>query len=74
MSSARSAVPTIVFLHGSGDNAQVWDAVIACLPQYTAIALDLPGHGALTNSPRPRQDVRGRLRRSGARRVDTARA
>ncbi len=53
MSSARSAIPTIVFLHGSGDNAQVWDAVIACLPQYTAIALDLPGHGALTNRPGP---------------------
>jgi pimeloyl-ACP methyl ester carboxylesterase len=53
MSSARSAAPTIVFLHGSGDDAHVWDAVVACLPQYTAIALDLPGHGALTNRPGP---------------------
>jgi len=53
MSSARSASPTIVFLHGSGDSAQVWDAVIACLPQYTALALDLPGHGALLDRPGP---------------------
>jgi pimeloyl-ACP methyl ester carboxylesterase len=53
MSSAQSAVPAIVFLHGSGDNAHVWDAVIACLPQYTAIALDLPGHGALIDRPGP---------------------
>ena len=53
MSSARSAAPTLVFLHGSGDNAQLWDAVIACLPQYTAIALDLSGHGALTARPGP---------------------
>ena len=53
MSSAGSASPTIVFLHGSGDSAHVWDAVIACLPQYTALALDLPGHGALLDRPGP---------------------
>ncbi len=53
MNSAGSAHPTIVFLHGSGDNVQVWDAVIACLPQYTALALDLPGHGALLDRPGP---------------------
>lgn len=53
MNSARSACTTMVFLHGSGDTAQVWDALIACLPQYTALALDLPGHGALTDRPGP---------------------
>ncbi|MGE5334596.1 MAG: alpha/beta fold hydrolase [Nitrososphaerota archaeon] len=53
MSSARSAAPTLVFIHGSGDNARLWDGVIACLPQYTAVALDLPGHGALRDRPGP---------------------
>lgn len=53
MNSARSATPTIVLLHGSGDNAHVWDELIVCLPQYTTIALDLPGHGALTERPGP---------------------
>lgn len=53
MSSAESAAPTLVFLHGSGDDAHVWDALIAHLPEYAAIALDLPGHGALTNRPGP---------------------
>lgn len=77
MSSARSAAPTLVFLHGSGDNAQLWDAVIACLPQYTAIALDLPGHGALTDRPGPTTmsvddyagAVRAELTRRGLRHV-----
>lgn len=55
MGSAKSAAPAIVFIHGSGDNAATWDAVIACLPQYTAIALDLPGHGALIDRPGPAQ-------------------
>ena len=51
MSSASNAHPTMVFIHGSGDNARVWGAVIAALPQYTAVALDLPGHGALIDRP-----------------------
>lgn len=53
MSSANNTHPTFVFIHGSGDNAHVWDAVIAALPQYTALALDLPGHGALIDRPGP---------------------
>jgi pimeloyl-ACP methyl ester carboxylesterase len=53
MTSDGSASPTIVFLHGSGDSAQVWDAVIDCLPHYTTLALDLPGHGALFDRPGP---------------------
>lgn len=72
MSSARSAAPTLVMLHGSGDNAQVWDALIARLPQYTALALDLPGHGALTGRPGPAtmmvDDYAGAVRAELARR------
>jgi pimeloyl-ACP methyl ester carboxylesterase len=52
-SNASRAKPTLVFIHGSGDDAQIWDALIACLPQYTALALDLPGHGARTDDPGP---------------------
>jgi pimeloyl-ACP methyl ester carboxylesterase len=44
---------TIVFLHGSGDSAGVWDGVIARLGNYQCLALDLPGHGALANVPGP---------------------
>ncbi len=38
----------LVFIHGSGDSARSWDAVVAPLgvPPIRAIALDLPGHGA----------------------------
>jgi pimeloyl-ACP methyl ester carboxylesterase len=42
-----------VFLHGSGDSARTWDAVIAALPDFECIALDLPGHGALRERPGP---------------------
>jgi pimeloyl-ACP methyl ester carboxylesterase len=73
MTSARSARPAIVFIHGSGDNAQVWDAVIACLPQYTALALDLPGHGTLLDRPGPAtmsvEDYAGAMRAELTRRT-----
>ncbi|HEX6542602.1 MAG TPA: alpha/beta hydrolase [Ktedonobacterales bacterium] len=73
MSSARKASPTIVLLHGSGDDAHVWDALVACLPQYTAIALDLPGHGSLTSRPGPAimsvDDYAGAVRAEMARRA-----
>lgn len=72
MSSARSAAPTVVLLHGSGDNAQVWNDLIARLPEYTAIALDLPGHGALIDRPGPTtmtvDDYAGAVRAELARR------
>jgi len=35
----------IVFLHGLGVDASCWDEVIAALPDFECIALDLPGHG-----------------------------
>lgn len=48
-----AAVQTIVFVHGSGDSARTWDAVIERLPECTCVALDLPGHGALIERPGP---------------------
>jgi pimeloyl-ACP methyl ester carboxylesterase len=44
---------TIVFVHGSGDSSQVWQQVIDRLPGRRSVALDLPGHGALRQSPGP---------------------
>lgn len=36
--------PEVVFLHGGGQNAHTWDAVVIELGA-NALALDLPGHG-----------------------------
>jgi pimeloyl-ACP methyl ester carboxylesterase len=36
--------PGVVFLHGGGQNAHTWDAVLL-RTGYPALALDLPGHG-----------------------------
>ncbi len=47
----------LVFIHGSGDSARVWDDVIALLPEFETIALDLPGHGALATAPLASVDV-----------------
>src|SRR5580692_6437360 len=38
------APPELVFLHGGGQNAHTWDAVILALGR-PALAIDLPGHG-----------------------------
>jgi pimeloyl-ACP methyl ester carboxylesterase len=45
--------PALVFVHGSGNSARTWDAVIAALPDFQCIALDLPGHGAQRERPGP---------------------
>ncbi len=50
--TARQRYP-IVCLHGTGDSARHWDRLIACLPQYSILALDLPGHGANIDRPGP---------------------
>jgi pimeloyl-ACP methyl ester carboxylesterase len=47
------SAPTLVFLHGSGDSARTWDQVIARLPDFACVALDLPGHGTLADQPGP---------------------
>ncbi len=44
---------TLVFIHGSGDSARVWQPLIALLPELRTVALDLPGHGALAQQPGP---------------------
>lgn len=63
---------TIVFVHGSGDSARAWDGVIERLPEFTCIALDLPGHGALVERPGPMElgvtDYADRVRSELARR------
>ena len=38
------AAPELVFLHGGGQNAHTWDAVLLALGR-PALAIDLPGHG-----------------------------
>ncbi|WP_019203292.1 alpha/beta fold hydrolase [Tsukamurella sp. 1534] len=46
--------PTLLMLHGIGDNSLVWDATMSRLTdRYTVIAPDLLGHGL---SDRPRAD------------------
>ena len=56
-SPAQPEKPILVFIHGSGDEAQIWRAVIAQLgadlPGATCLALDLPGHGTLVERPGP---------------------
>ena len=39
-----SGSPSVVFLHGGGQNAHTWDTVIVGLG-VPALAIDLPGHG-----------------------------
>jgi len=52
VSTASQPLP-LVFIHGSGDTAHVWDAVIAQLPSLLCVALDLPGHGTKQAQPGP---------------------
>ncbi|MBF6592456.1 MAG: alpha/beta fold hydrolase, partial [Ktedonobacterales bacterium] len=52
-SEATESAPALVFVHGSGDNARVWDETLQRLPGYTTVALDLPGHGTLVERPGP---------------------
>jgi pimeloyl-ACP methyl ester carboxylesterase len=35
----------VVFVHGSGMSGATWAPVLACLPDYRSIAIDLPGFG-----------------------------
>ncbi len=51
----RGVPETIVLLHGFGGTQRAWDGVAASLPSesYRPLALDLPGHGAAADAPRP---------------------
>jgi 2-succinyl-6-hydroxy-2,4-cyclohexadiene-1-carboxylate synthase len=46
---------SLVLLHGFASTRRLWDAVLSCLPRerYSALALDLPGHGANRASDAP---------------------
>jgi 2-succinyl-6-hydroxy-2,4-cyclohexadiene-1-carboxylate synthase len=46
---------SVVLLHGFSGTRRSWDGVIAALEpeRYRPLALDLPGHGAAADAPRP---------------------
>lgn len=64
---------TLVFIHGSGDTAHVWDALVARLPGLACVSLDLPGRGESQSQPIPEHlsvadyaaSVRAELERRG---------
>lgn len=43
----------LVLVHGSGDSARTWEPLIARLPDYDCLALNLPGHGDRMDRPGP---------------------
>ncbi|MEL7177156.1 MAG: alpha/beta hydrolase [Pseudomonadota bacterium] len=43
--SGPQAGPRIVFLHGVGISAWMWQAVVAHLPEHQVVLIDMPGHG-----------------------------
>ncbi|MEO7003166.1 MAG: alpha/beta hydrolase [Ktedonobacterales bacterium] len=51
--------PTLVFIHGSGDGAYVWEPLTQALqarrPALKLLAVDLPGHGGRIGDPGPEQ-------------------
>jgi 2-succinyl-6-hydroxy-2,4-cyclohexadiene-1-carboxylate synthase len=46
---------SVVLLHGFGGTHRAWDGVVEMLDRerYRPLALDLPGHGAQADAPRP---------------------
>jgi pimeloyl-ACP methyl ester carboxylesterase len=49
--SGAPSGPTIVLLHGVGNNGGMWDDLAARLSDYRCLAPDLPGHGASRRVP-----------------------
>lgn len=59
-----SSAPSIVFLHGVGNNGTMWRAAMAGLPEYHCLAPDLPGHGeSRAIRWQSRQDTAARIAR-----------
>ncbi len=48
---------TLLFAHANGFHGRCWDAVIALLPEYRCVALELRGHGR-SDKPGPPADWR----------------
>lgn len=48
---------TLFFIHATGFHARCWDRVIALLPEYRCLALDMRGHGK-SDKPAPLTDWR----------------
>ena len=44
-SSGPANAPTVIFLHGGGGEAWIWNPVIQHLTDYHCLAVDLPEHG-----------------------------
>src|SRR5688500_15435487 len=44
--------PTVFLAHATGFHARCWDQVVARLPEFRCIALDMRGHG-LSSKPEP---------------------
>ena len=42
---SRGAGPSLVLLHGLGQDHRIWEQIQPALPEYTTIAYDLRGHG-----------------------------
>jgi 2-succinyl-6-hydroxy-2,4-cyclohexadiene-1-carboxylate synthase len=51
----RGVRENLVLLHGFGGTHRAWDGVVGLLDRerYRPLALDLPGHGAAADAPRP---------------------
>ncbi len=43
--TAAADAPTLVLLHSLGTDLRIWDAVVARLPTYAHLRIDLRGHG-----------------------------
>jgi len=43
--AGEADLPTVVLLHGVGNNGSMWTDLMAGLPDYHCLAPDLPGHG-----------------------------
>lgn len=51
LAKRRPGAPTVVFLHGAGLGSWTWRPTMEALPEFDAVALDLPGHGASAGQP-----------------------